>query len=182
MPGDDCGLGEVGKVLRILKENDCDALVFAGIVKRPDFRNLKADWRGAALLPKIIAAAAKGDGALLNVLVETAEAEGLLVIGAEEATDDLAAPAGALGAVAPSEENFVDIKKAAAVISALGAFDIGQGAVVASGLVLAVEAAEGTDAMLERCAMLDASARGDGRGGVLVNVPNLVRNCGLICR
>ncbi len=171
LPGDDCAMGEVGKILRILKGNDCDAVVFAGHVKRPDFKSLKADWRGAALLPKLIAAAAKGDGPLLNVLVETVEAEGLFVVGAEEATDDLAAPAGALGAVAPSQEDLADIKKAAAVISALGAFDIGQGAVVANGLVLAVEAAEGTDAMLERCAKLGASARGEARGGVLVKRP-----------
>ena len=119
LPGDDCAMGEVGKILRVLKEEGCDAVVFAGHVKRPDFRILKADWRGAALLPKLIAAAAKGDGPILNVLVETVEVEGLLVIGAEEATDDLAAPAAALGAVAPSEENFADMTKAAAVIGSI---------------------------------------------------------------
>ena len=171
MPGDDCSMGEAGKILRILKDEHCDAVVFAGTVGRPDFRNLKADWRGAALLPKVIAAAARGDGPLLNVLVEAVEAEGMLVIGAEEATNDLAAVAGAFGAYAPSDENFKDIKKAAAVIRALGAFDIGQGAVVANGLVLAVEAAEGTDAMLMRCADLGASGKEKPRAGVLVKRP-----------
>ncbi len=171
LPGHDCAMGEVGKILRTLKDECCDAVVFAGTVGRPDFRNLKVDWRGAALLPKIIAAAARGDGPLLNVLVETVEAEGMLVIGAEEVTQDLAATAGAFGALAPSTENFADIKKAAAVIKALGAFDIGQGAVVANGLVLAVEAAEGTDAMLQRCADLAAATRGGERSGVLVKRP-----------
>ena len=171
LPGDECAMGEVGKILRLLKAQECDAVVFAGLVKRPDFRSLKVDWRGAALLPRLVAAAAKGDGPILNVLVETVEAEGLMVIGAEEATDDLAAPAGALGAVAPGEDNIRDIKKAAAVINALGAFDVGQGAVVANGFVLAVEAAEGTDAMLERCQTLDAQARRDARAGVLVKRP-----------
>ncbi len=171
LPGDDCAMGEAGKILRILKNQQCDAVVFAGTVRRPNFKTLKADWRGAALLPKVIAAAARGDGALLNVLVETVESEGMIVIGAEEATQGLAAPAGALGARRPSENDFADIKKAAAVIRALGAFDIGQGAVVSGGLVLAVEAAEGTDAMLERCVGLTGAGKDENRAGVLVKRP-----------
>lgn len=167
LPGDDAGIGEVGKMLRALKANDCDAVVFAGVVRRPDFAAVKADWRGAALLPKLIAAAARGDGALLSVLVETAEAEGLTVIGAEEAIDGLAAPAGPMGRHAPDETDFSDMRKGAAVIAALGSYDVGQAAVVARGLVLAIEAAEGTDAVLERCASLPEALR----GGVLVKRP-----------
>jgi UDP-2,3-diacylglucosamine hydrolase len=171
LPGVDCALGETGKMLRVLKAENCDAVVFAGAVTRPDFKSLRVDWRGAALLPKAIAAATRGDGALLNVLVETIESEGLLVIGADEAMGDLAASAGAFGAHAPSAEDFNDIRKAAEVITALGSFDIGQGAVVANGLVLAVEAAEGTDAMLARCASLPASVKGGVQSGVLVKRP-----------
>ncbi len=169
LPGDDCGIGETGKMLRILKEEACDAVVFAGVVKRPDFTNLKVDWRGAALLPKAVAAAVRGDGALLRLMVETAESEGLKVVGAEETVGGLAAPKGALGAITPTAASFDDIKKATAVIRALGPFDVGQAAVVANGLVLAVEAAEGTDAMLARCAGLPEQLK--GTGGVLVKCP-----------
>lgn len=171
LPGDNCGVGEAGKILRILKDEHCDAVVFAGTVSRPDFRTLKADWRGAALLPKVIAAAARGDGALLNVLVETVEAEGMFVIGAEEATGDIAATPGAVGVHTPPDAALSDMRKAAAVIQALGAFDIGQAAVVANGLVLAVEAAEGTDAMLDRCAALRGNDDLSERAGVLVKRP-----------
>lgn len=167
MPGDDCAIGEIGKMARVLRENACDAVVIAGIVRRPDFSALKVDLRGAALLPKVIAAAARGDGALLRVLVSEAEAEGLIVIGAEEAIAGLAAAAGAMGRVRPDAADFADIRKAAAVIAALGPYDVGQAAVAARGLVLAVEAAEGTDAMLERCAVLPEPLR----GGVLVKRP-----------
>jgi DUF1009 family protein len=168
----ECGLAEAGKTIRSLKDAECDAVALAGVVRRPDFSKLKPDWRGAALLPRVIAAAARGDGAMLDVLVETLEAEGFLVIGAEEVFADLAAPAGAIGAASPSAENWADIKKAAAIIAALGPFDIGQAAVVASGHTLGVEAAEGTDGLLERCALLPASARGgDKRNGVLVKRP-----------
>jgi len=168
MPGDDCAIGEAGKIIRVLKQENCDAAVFAGHVARPDFSSLKADWRGAAMLPKVLAAAARGDGALLSVLVETLESEGIKVIGVDEAVQGLTAPAGAFGAVKPDAGNLADIAKAAGVVQALGPFDVGQGAVVAGGLVLAIEAAEGTDAMLSRCAALP---NGVNRGGVLVKRP-----------
>lgn len=169
---DESGIAEVGKTIRQLKEAKCDAVVLAGVVRRPDFSSLKPDWRGAALLPRIIAAASKGDGAMLTVLVETLEAEGFFVVGAEEVFGDLTAPAGVVGSLAPSIANWIDIRKAAAIISALGPFDIGQAAVVASGHTLGVEAAEGTDGLLERCAGLPDSARGgEKRNGVLVKRP-----------
>ena len=167
-PGDDCAIGEAGKIIRILKQENCDAAVFAGIVQRPDFASLKADWRGAALLPKIIAAAARGDGAILSVLVETLESEGLIVIGVEEAVQELTARSGAIGALTPSDMNLDDMRKAAEIVHALGPFDVGQGAVVGNGLVLAIEAAEGTDAMLDRCATLSNDI---AKGGVLVKRP-----------
>jgi len=168
----ECGMAEAGKIIRVLKEADCDAVTLAGLVRRPDFAKLKPDWRGASLLPRVIAAAAKGDGALLNVLVETLEGEGFLVVGAEEVLASLAAPEGSLGALTPGPGHWSDIRKAAAIVAALGPFDVGQGAVVASGFTLAIEAAEGTDGVLARCASLPPSARGgDGRNGVLVKRP-----------
>lgn len=171
-PGEECGLAEAGKLLRILNAENCDAAVLAGVVKRPDFKSLKPDLRGAALLPKVLAAAAAGDGSLLQVLVDAIEAEGVTVVGAEEAMSELAAPQGAIGRLCPSEEEFADIRKAAGVIDALGAFDVGQAAIVAKGLVLAVEAAEGTDAMLRRCRDFPLALRGgEARTGVLVKRP-----------
>ena len=59
-----------------------------------------------------------------------------------------------------------DIARAVAVARRLGEVDVGQGCVVQQGLVLAVEAIEGTDAMLARCGPL----RREGLGGVLVKL------------
>lgn len=171
LPGDDCAIGEAGKALRLLKAQQCDAIVFAGLVKRPDFKSLRVDWRGAAMLPRLVAAAARGDGALLDVLIQSVESDGFVVVGVEEAVESLLAPAGALGEITPETRDLEDIRKAARVIAALGPFDIGQGAVVATGLVLAVEAAEGTDEMLARCETLLKDLGGDARAGVLVKRP-----------
>ncbi len=175
--GEECGLAEIGKVIRSLKAENCDATVMAGLVPRPNFSALKPDWRGAALLPKAIAAARQGDGAILNVLVETFEAEGFLVIGAEEVAQDLLAPVGPIGKIEPQEHDWSDMQKAAEVVRAIGPFDIGQGAVVRNGLVLAIEAVEGTDSMLHRCANLPYDVKGfepgepEGKRGVLLKKP-----------
>lgn len=166
--GVDCAIGEAGKIIRSLKEAKCDAVILAGMVQRPEFKSLKVDWRGAAILPRLASAATKGDGALLDLLVKTFEAEGFIVIGVDEAVQGLTAPHGAIGKNVPTSENLSDIRKAASIINALGPYDVGQGAVVANGLVLAVEAAEGTDAMLDRCKHLP---NGIQSGGVLVKRP-----------
>jgi DUF1009 family protein len=171
-PGEDCGLGEAGKIIDALRREGCEQVTLAGVVRRPSFRSLKLDGRGAALLPRVLAAATRGDGALLNLLVAELGAEGFRVVGAEEALGELAATAGVMGAHAPSADDLADMRKAAALIAALGPFDAGQGAVVAGGLVLAVEAAEGTDAMLARCAAAPVP-QGAARSarGVLVKRP-----------
>jgi hypothetical protein len=169
-PGADFGLGEMGGRFKAIKEAGCDAVSLVGIVKRPDFSSLKLDARGMMMMPKIIAAAKDGDDALLRVLVAECEKENLKVLGAEEVVSGLLANAGALGAIAPGPEHQADIEKAAAIAAAIGALDIGQGCVVCDGLVLAVEAAEGTDAMLTRVAALPEAIRGKAgaRRGVLV--------------
>lgn len=154
--GPECGIAEIGKAVRLLREARCDALVMAGVVRRPNLATLTPDWRGAALLPKVALAARRGDGALLDVLVETFEAEGFNVIGADEVSNALAADAGPVGTHSPTDDDRADMAKAASLVAALGPYDVGQGAIVRAGQVLAIEAAEGTDAMLDRCAALSA--------------------------
>jgi DUF1009 family protein len=101
------------------------------------------------------------------------EKEGFRVIGTMEAAPNLIAAAGVYGRHAPNGQALEDIALARKVIHRLGELDIGQAAAVADGLVLAVEAAEGTDAMLERLPLLSKNLRGtpDNRRGVLVKAP-----------
>lgn len=162
-------LGELGKAITLLQHAGCDEVTLAGKVARPDFTKLKLDARGALALPRIMAAALKGDDALLRALLAIFEKEGMRVIGSAQAARDLLAPFGSLGRLEPSPEDNGDIVHAIRVVAALGALDIGQAAVVCQGLVLAVEAAEGTDAMLARVANLPIAVRGtpDNRKGVM---------------
>jgi DUF1009 family protein len=175
--GVEASIGEVGKHIDLLRAAGCTEVVFAGIVKRPDFAHLKLDMKGALLLPKVIAAAGRGDDALLRVVLGAFEDAGFKVVGADDVLVDLLVPAGALGAHRPAFEHWTDIRHAARVASAMGGLDIGQGAVSCSGLILAVEAQEGTDQMLERCATLPTAIRGSAehRRGVLVKRPKPIQ-------
>jgi len=168
-----CAVGEQAAMMQFLKDEAVQELVLVGNVQRPDFKSLKMDWGGAKLLPKVLMAARKGDDALLRVLVENFEANGFKVVGAHDVLSALLIEKGPLGSVAPDEEAWADLEVAENVVEAMGALDIGQGTVVANGLVLAVEAAEGTDAMLERVAGLREEIRGtdEARAGVLLKLP-----------
>jgi DUF1009 family protein len=172
-PGAAFGLGQMGLRIDALRAAECDAIVFAGLVTRPSMATLELDAVAMEMLPAVLGGARNGDDGLLRALVAEHEKRGFVVIGAEEALGALQAPLGAMGNVAPNADHLADIEKAATVASALGALDIGQGCVVCDGLVLAVEAQEGTDRMIARVIDLPEPIRGtaDARRGVLVKRP-----------
>lgn len=163
------GLAAFGALLKALRAQECSHICFAGTVSRPNFKTLKPDAATLKRLPGAIKAAAKGDDALLTYLIEQFETEGFEVIAPQALCASSLMPAGTLGKVKPKRAHQTDIKKALETASAIGALDIGQGAIVCNGLVLAVEAQEGTDAMLERVADLDTEIRGTAkaRAGIL---------------
>lgn len=169
-PGGAFGLGEMSARFKALKDAGCDAVTFVGLVRRPDFKTLKVDARAALMLPKIIAAGRKGDDALMRTILAEFEREGFRIVGPEKAFAGLLAPKGVFGACAPDAAARADIAKGAQLAAALGSWDVGQGCVVCDGFVLALEAAEGTDAMLARVAELPPAIRGsaESRRGVFV--------------
>ncbi|WP_426016705.1 UDP-2,3-diacylglucosamine diphosphatase [Brevundimonas sp. DWR2-3-1b1] len=177
-PGAEFGMAQIGAILKALKAEACTTVCLAGIVNRPDFKTLKPDFKGATLLPGIVAAAAKGDDALLRKILSVFEAEGFAVEGADDILGGEMLAAGALGTVSPTPEQLADLKKALHVAEKSGELDIGQGAVVCHGLVLAVEAQEGTDAMLGRVAGLPADLRGSAgdRKGALGKAPKPIQD------
>jgi DUF1009 family protein len=168
--GPELSVGELGRLIQLMKKEGCEEMVFAGWLKRPDFASLKLDMKGVTSLPKILAAAKKGDDALLRSVMDVFAEAGFRIIGADDVLDDLRVGAGPLGAIAPKPEHWPDIKRAAEVAKISGSLEIGQGAVSCAGLILAVEAQDGTDRMLARIPELIAEIRGtpDKRRGVLV--------------
>jgi DUF1009 family protein len=175
--GAEVGLAELGKCIKLLKQASCEAVCLAGQVARPDFTTLVPDLRGLKSLPGAVLAAGKGDDALLRFLVGEFEKEGFAVEGAHEVMEDLSLPAGLLGAHAPSEQARADAARALAVAREIGRLDVGQAAVVCRGLVLALEAQEGTAAMLQRVGDLPEAIRGrpGAPAGVLAKAPKPIQ-------
>ncbi|GBF59365.1 hypothetical protein PbB2_03061 [Candidatus Phycosocius bacilliformis] len=176
-PGSECALANFGERIKALKADGVDALVFAGLVNRPDFSTLKPDLRGALALPRIMSEMRKGDDALLRAVLAEFEREGFAIVGTDEVLADLLAEEGLLAGKAPTEAHMEDVRKAMTIAAEIGRLDIGQGAVVVDGLVLAVEAQEGTDRMLARVHDLSTHIRGTRveRRGVLAKRPKPVQ-------
>lgn len=177
-PGAEHGLAELGHIFETLKREGCQAVCFAGMVKRPDFSALKPDFRGLRSLPGAISAARRGDDQLLRYILGEFEAEGFEIEGADLASAGLSIGLGPLGRLEPSQDHLVDIELARRVAAAIGVLDIGQAAVVVRGVVLAVEAQEGTDAMLARCLELPSNLRAaqGENAGVLVKWPKPIQD------
>jgi DUF1009 family protein len=159
-------IGAAGRILAALRTHGCRDLVMVGPVRRPSVLALRPDAEGARILARIGRAAFAGDDGLLAAVVKILGEEGFTVLGAHEIMSEALGPKGLLSKAAPDAQAMADIVRAIAVARALGAVDVGQGCVVQQGIVLAAEAAEGTDAMLARSGPL---AR-PGPGGVLVKL------------
>lgn len=155
-----------GRILAALREHGCRELVLVGPVRRPSLLDLRPDAEGARILARIGRAAFAGDDGLLAAVVRVFAEEGFRVLGVHDILHEALGPAGLLSRAAPDAVAMADVRRGIAVARALGVVDVGQGCVVQQGVVLAVEAAEGTDAMLARSAALARS----GPGGVLVKL------------
>jgi DUF1009 family protein len=159
-------VGAAGKILSLLRQHGCRDLVLVGPVRRPSMLDLRPDAEGLRIMSRIGRAAFSGDDGLLAAVVRVLADEGFRVLGAHDVIAEALGSEGQLGAVAPDDTALADIARGRAVVQALGSVDVGQACIVQQGIVLAVEAIEGTDAMLARAAAL---AR-PGPGGVLVKL------------
>lgn len=156
-------LGAAGTILRLLKEQGVEDLVMAGSVRRPSVTSLRPDWQGARLLARI-GMRALGDDGLLSAVIGEFEAEGFTVVSVDSLLGSAIATPGPIGKLLPDSQAEADIRHGLIVAHALGRLDVGQAVVVQQGLVLGLEAIEGTDALLRRCGPL----RREGPGGVLI--------------
>lgn len=139
--------------LRALEEAGVTEVAFAGAVQRPRLDPSLFDPHTAQMVPRLLSAMQSGDDATLRAVLAIFEEAGFSIVGVADIAPGLVPGAGVLcGALTPVQER--DATRAAAIVAALGAVDVGQGCVVAQGLCLAVEALPGTDAMLAQVAGL----------------------------
>jgi DUF1009 family protein len=167
-------LGQGGRAHRLLWEQGCREICFIGGLTRPSFSSLSFDWRTIRVAARVAKLFIGGDDRLLSGIITIVEQEGgIKVVAPHEVAPEILAPEGPLGRRQPSERDLADIRIGLSCLRAMSAHDVGQAVVVGRGHVLAVEAAEGTDAMLQRVAELRRLGRirlPEGTG-VLVKAP-----------
>ncbi|MFD1795960.1 LpxI family protein [Paracoccus aurantiacus] len=154
-----------------LTEQDVGQVTFAGAVRRPRLDPEAFDPRTASLVPRILTAMQSGDDAALREVIALFEEAGFSVAGTAEICPDLVPEAGFLVGE-PTASDIADADRAARIVEGLGALDLGQGAVVAQGLCIAVETLPGTEAMLDFVAAhRDMRPRPNGPRGVFWKAP-----------
>ncbi len=161
-----CRLGAAARGEKLLREFEPQEVVFVGKVRRPSLKELRPDWRALKVIVKATVRAL-GDDGLLRAIIKEFEAEGVKVVGPHEVVKGLLAVEGVYGRARPDRQARIDIARGMQAAKAIGTLDVGQAAIVQQGIVLALEAIEGTDALVARAGALQRK----GPGGVLVKAP-----------
>jgi DUF1009 family protein len=141
-------LGQLGKLIDFFKRNGVSRACMAGAISKPRALELKPDFRVAKLIFKL--AGNKGDDAILRAVAEELQSEGISIVPPDALVPALRSPTGILGRVQPDKDTWNDARYGYGIAKTVGALDIGQCVVVRSGMVIAVEGIEGTDATLVR--------------------------------
>lgn len=161
-------VGGLKNIINILKNHKVTDLVFSGKVSRPPLLSMKLDSTALMALAKLgFKKLSGGSDNIHAIIAKIAEDNGFRIIPPEAIVTDLRAPLGVIGRNSPSKEDLKDIEKGKEVLSKLGDMDVGQAVIVENEYVLGIEAAEGTDQLINRCGALKREK--DGRG-VLVKM------------
>jgi UDP-2,3-diacylglucosamine hydrolase len=144
-------LGAGAKFKAVASQEKIGEIVMVGRVRRPSIFELRPDWLAFKVVMKAGINVAGDDGLLRGIGKALEEETGARVIGAHEVFGELLTPFGQLGRVAPDDSAKQDILRGIEAARALGRADVGQSAVVQQGIVLGLEDADGTDALIARC-------------------------------
>jgi DUF1009 family protein len=146
--------GLAAQMLSWLKQHGVRQVVLAGTVARPSLLSLRPDAASMKLIGRIGRAAFNGDDSILRAVMKVLGEEGFEVLGAQALLTGLLPEAALLAGPMPDYVARADIARGLAVCHAMGAVDVGQAVIVQQGLVLGVEAIEGTDALILRAGAL----------------------------
>lgn len=167
------GLGNVGGVIKELKKQNVEEIVLAGYIKKPSLFNLNLDLTGVKILAKV---AVHHDDKLLGAIADEMKSKGFDLLGAHDICNDLLIGNEILSGAKLAESKSEDIVLGIKMAHEIGKLDIGQAVIVKDKVILGVEAVEGTDELLERCANLRGK---DSKGGLLVKMSKPQQNLNL---
>ena len=159
-------IGQLGKIIKIFKENKCHKVLFAGKVKKPNFSKLRLDIKGIYYISRIIRSSKLGDAAILKEIIQILKQEKIRTISSLTFNPELTLKKGSYTKTKPNREDEADIKKAITTLSRLGKYNFSQGVVARNRKVVAIEGKGGTEKMLKKC-----KSKKFKNKGVLVKFP-----------
>ena len=159
-------IGQFGKIISILKENNCKKVLFAGKVARPNFSKLKLDFKGIYYIPAIIKASKLGDAAILKEIIKILAQNKVKTENSLRYNPELALKKGNYSKIKPNNKDRSDIKIAIKTLNNLGQYNFSQGVVVRNKQLISVEGKDGTKKMLK-----DSTSKKFRNHGILVKFP-----------
>jgi len=141
-------IGQFGKIINILRENNCKKVLFAGKVNKPNFSKLKLDFRGFFYIPRIIKASKIGDAAILKEIIKILANNKIKTENSLKFNTELTLKKGNYSKIKPNNQDKLDIKTAIKTLNNLGQYNHSQGVVVRNKKVVSVEGKGGTEKML----------------------------------
>ena len=159
-------IGQFGKIINILKENNCKKVLFAGKVNKPNFSKLKLDFKGIYYIPRIIKAAKLGDAAILKEIIKILAQNKIKTENSLTFNPELSLNKGNYTKIKPKKEDQLDIKKAIKTLNSLSQYNFSQRVVVRNKKVVSIEGKGGTKKMLEK-----SRSKKFRNHGVLVKFP-----------
>ena len=160
-------IGQFGKIINLLKENNCKKVLFAGKVTKPKFSKLRLDFKGVYYMPRIIKSSKIGDAAILKEIIEILKREKIITISSLFFNPELTLKKGIYTRIKPNNLDNADIKKAISILNKLNKYNFSQGTVVRNKKLLAIEGGGGTQNLLKRLKI----KRLKNNNGVLVKFP-----------
>lgn len=143
-------IGQFGKIIKILKNNNCKKVLFAGKVIKPNFSNLKLDLKGVYYMPRIIKASKLGDAAILKEIIKILNQQSIKTISSISFNPELSLKRGNYSQIKPSKEDKKDIVTAIKTLNKLSKYNYSQGTVVRNKKIIAIEGKGGTEKMLKK--------------------------------
>ena len=159
-------IGQFGKIIKILRENKCNKVLFAGKVSKPNFSKIRVDMRGLYYIARIIKSSKVGDAAILKEIINIFKKEKIKTIDSLFFTPELSLKSGTYTKKKPNKDDNIDIKKGINILKKLNNYNFTQAVVVRNEKVVAIEGKEGTQKMLKKCKIKNIK-----NNGVLVKFP-----------
>lgn len=167
---------QISKILNLLKKNKCKEVILAGKVLRPNIKDFRLDYQAVKLLPDIIFNLKKGDSYMLDLVINFFKKNKINVVSClkylpEITADNFICP------IKVSNKEIKDIKKGKKLLNHINSkFDVGQSIVINNGFVVGIEAAEGTDLMLNKIILIQKKINKDSLSGVLIKMPKKIQD------